>query len=324
MWAINLMLASVSDINLAMGLQKEEMSAAVRFPREHGPGRRTLPAGIKPTDVPLESLRDFVPDGSVVVLGGTAAAARPMAVTRELIRGDVSGLHLITGGGGLETDLLLAAGAVSRLTFAYMSLGPFGIAPAFRAAINGGGLDYDLVSGQFIGIGLDAAARGVPFLPAAAIDTEAPYLDAVPELWSNVDTPFSDGPAMVIGAMTPDVAIVHAEAIDDYGNAMLPLTVALDSLLSKAAKRTIVTYERRVPGRLSASGRFLARCFIDVTAEAPRGALPTSFAPHYGFDVSWFESYLAGPAAPEAEIETIREAGEAEYALKAFSGDSRA
>jgi acyl CoA:acetate/3-ketoacid CoA transferase alpha subunit len=55
-----------------------------------------------------------------------------------------------------------------------------------------------------------------------------------------------------------------------------------DALLARAARRTIVTYERRVkadPARAA-----ISRLWIDAAVEAPGGAAPTACAPHYGVD----------------------------------------
>jgi glutaconate CoA-transferase subunit A len=82
----------------------------------------------------------LVKDGDLVALGGHTRQA-PMALIREIIRQGRRDLGLITvPTGGLNVDLALAAGAVSRLHFAQVSLEEYGMAPHFRWTIEQGRL----------------------------------------------------------------------------------------------------------------------------------------------------------------------------------------
>lgn len=77
----------------------------------------------------------LVQDGDLVALGGHTRQA-PMALIRELIRQGRRGLGLVTmPTGGLNVDLAIGAGAVSRLHFAQVSLEEYGLAPHFRRAV---------------------------------------------------------------------------------------------------------------------------------------------------------------------------------------------
>jgi len=82
----------------------------------------------------------LVKDGDLVAVGGHTRQA-PMALLRELIRQGRRDLSLVTvPTGGLNMDLLVAAGAVSRLHFAQVSLEEYGMAPHFRTAVEQGRL----------------------------------------------------------------------------------------------------------------------------------------------------------------------------------------
>ena len=60
----------------------------------------------------------------------------PMAATRALIRRGVKQLHLVTlPTSTLQADLLIGAGCVDTLETSAVSLGEFGPAPRFNAAI---------------------------------------------------------------------------------------------------------------------------------------------------------------------------------------------
>jgi len=80
----------------------------------------------------------LVKDGDLVALGGHTRQA-PMALIRELIRQGRRGLGLVTvPTGGLNVDLLIAAGAASVIHFAQVSLEEYGLAPHFRGAVEQG------------------------------------------------------------------------------------------------------------------------------------------------------------------------------------------
>jgi glutaconate CoA-transferase subunit A len=82
----------------------------------------------------------LVQDGDLVALGGHTRRA-PMALIRELIRKGRRDLGLVTvPTGGLNVDLLIGAGTVSRLHFAQVSLEEYGLAPNFRRAVEQGRL----------------------------------------------------------------------------------------------------------------------------------------------------------------------------------------
>lgn len=96
---------------------------------------------MRPVWTDLAGAATMVRDGDVVALGGHTKQA-PMALIRELIRQGRRHLELVTvPTGGLNVDLLIGAGAVSRLHFAQVVLDEFGLAPQFRRAVEKGRLE---------------------------------------------------------------------------------------------------------------------------------------------------------------------------------------
>lgn len=244
-----------------------------------------------PTTIGIDEVAALVPAGSTVIFGGSIVVNRPMAAVRELVRAGVGGLEVIATAGGIETELLLRAGLVDRLVLSHLSLGPFGVAPSLRAAVDGGAVAVRDVSGHVLLTGLDAAARGLAFLPAAG-DLDLPWIAEVPERCVPAHDPFTGAPYLAVRRLAPDVAIIHADGIDRQGNVRLATSVCADLLFAMAATTTIVTYEVAEPGPIPGD-RLLPRLFVDHLCHAPGGAAPTACAPHYDLDVDWFESYLA-------------------------------
>src|SRR5918912_3544606 len=65
----------------------------------------------------------------------------PMAATRALIRRGVKRLHLIAlPTSSLQADLLIGAGCVETIETSAVSLGEFGPAPRFAAAVTSGAI----------------------------------------------------------------------------------------------------------------------------------------------------------------------------------------
>ncbi len=88
--------------------------------------------------ITLEEAAGMVPDKSKLALGGSHRLA-PMALVKALAGQGVKDLHLITTPtGGFGAELLAAAGALQKAETAQISLGEFGLAPAFRKGVEEG------------------------------------------------------------------------------------------------------------------------------------------------------------------------------------------
>ncbi len=95
---------------------------------------------MSPVWTDLAGAAALVQDGDLVALGGHIRQA-PMALIRELLRQGRRDLGLVTvPTGGLNVDLAIAGGAVSRLHFAQVSLEEYGLAPHFRRGVEEGRL----------------------------------------------------------------------------------------------------------------------------------------------------------------------------------------
>ena len=94
-----------------------------------------------------------------------------MAATRALIRRGVKRLHLVTlPTSSLQADLLIGAGCVDILETSAVSLGEFGPAPRFTAAATAAAIRIKDTTCPALHAGLQAAEKGVPFMPATRAD----------------------------------------------------------------------------------------------------------------------------------------------------------
>ena len=81
-----------------------------------------------------------VAPGSSVAFGGGGIQRKPMAAARALAAADVGDLTVVAMLGGPDVDLLIGAGKVRELQFAFVGFDAFGLAPHFRKARESGSI----------------------------------------------------------------------------------------------------------------------------------------------------------------------------------------
>ena len=95
---------------------------------------------------------------------------------------------------------------------------------------------------------LQAAEKGVPFMPLRGLigSDVLKYRDD----WKVIDSPFgNDDPIVLLPAIKPDVALIHAPMADRFGNVWIGRQREL-ATMAHAAEKTIVTVEKIHDGNL--------------------------------------------------------------------------
>lgn len=215
-----------------------------------------------------------IPDGATVGMGGTIIADHPMVLVRELIRQRKRNLVVVAPTGGLDTDMLIAAGCVRRIHTAYIGaegLSPYG--PAFRAAVETGAVELRGLDEGMCVAGLRAAAQRLPFMPwRGGVGTSLPELN--PDLVEFND-PVRGEPLLAISALELEVALIHANRCDEFGNAQIDGTGHMDLLLAAAAKRVVIQADHLVSNDVIRERPAATRFWRDaVVVHADRGAHP--------------------------------------------------
>ncbi len=123
-----------------------------------------------------------------------------------------------------------------------VSLGEFGPAPRFTAAIKAGSIRMLDATCPALYAALQATEKGVPFMPLRGL-IGSDVLANRPD-WTVVDNPFGkNDPIVLLPALKPDVALFHAPMADRDGNVWIGRQRDL-AALAHAAQTTIVTVER--------------------------------------------------------------------------------
>jgi len=223
-------------------------------------------------------LAEAAPDGALVACGGGELRRKPMAAVRELIALGRRDLRVATMLGSADVEALLGAGGVAEVHAAGVALE--GLAPRWREARQTGEPRVVEWSEGTFTAALQAASLGLDSIPwPAGLGTDLP---AVNPWLKEASDPHTGRPVLAVRALVPDVALLHVNGVDEEGNAYVDGDLVLDGLLARAARRVVVTYERRVesdPARAA-----ISRIWIDDAVEAPEGALPTACPPAYPID----------------------------------------
>lgn len=244
--------------------------------------------------VNLRELAALVPNGAKLAVAKDESGVA-MAATRELIRRQVRNLHLVTVPvSGLQADTLIGAGCIATLESSGVTLSEFGTGPCFTRAIKAGTIRMKDATCPAIYAGLQAAQKGIPFMPLRGIIGSDLLMHR--DDWRVIDNPFgTDDKIVAIAAIAPDVALFHAPMADRFGNVFIGRQREL-MLLAHAAKKTLVTVERIVEGNLldddARSGATIPALYIEAIAHAPKGAWPLNYGDAYGIDAAWMRHYV--------------------------------
>jgi len=113
--------------------------------------------------------------------------------------------------------------------------------------------------------------------------------------------PFTDLPLVLVPALAPDVAIVHAQYGDAQGNLKIRPPLVADLFVIRASKHVIASVETILPtDELRAMEPNVPYFWVESVVEVPYGAHPTSCYPFYAYDRAHLAAYYrAAQAGPD-------------------------
>jgi glutaconate CoA-transferase, subunit A len=233
----------------------------------------------------LAGAADIVADGDRIGVGGALFSRLPLALVDELARRKRRDLTYVTWGGGLPLELLLQAGAVTKVVFCFSSLDIFGLAPRFRRALEEEEVEVEELPALAMAQGFDAARQRLPSLPfqlpaGSDILTRSSLTRVAPD-------PVSGEPVGSAAALHLDAFLLHAQRADTAGNVELTGALGMDLIAPFAARNVIVTVEEVVPEgtfKRERRGAVIPHHFVRAVVEAPLGAYPSSCLPYYVTD----------------------------------------
>jgi glutaconate CoA-transferase subunit A len=241
--------------------------------------------------MPLDEAIDrFVPDGSSIAMGTALEALIPFAAGHELIRQQRRDLELIGPISDMLFDQLIGAGCVRRITAAWVGNVSAGLGHNYRRAVEQGvpvRLEVEEHSNFSVGLGLLAAAMGVPYLPTRTL-LGSDLVQRNPRVHP------AEAGLLRVDAIQPDVAILHVQRADVEGHAHCWGNLGVSKEAGLAAQRVILVAEEIVEPSLILSdpNRILLPSHrIAAVVHAPGGAHPSPVQGFYGRDHAAFGEY---------------------------------
>ncbi len=243
----------------------------------------------------VEDLAARIPDGAKLALAPDYSGCS-MVTIRALIARGVRDLHVVgVPSVGFQGDMLIGAGCVATLETAAVTLEEYGPAPRFTAAIKAGTLRIIDGTCPAIHSGLQAAEKGIPFMPVRGIvgsDLLTHHDD-----WTTGTDPFGeeDGPIVMVKAIRPDFTLIHAPLADRHGNVWIGVRREM-MLMAHASRETLVTADEIYDGNLLADEKLapgtIPGLYVSAVAEAENGAWPVGLFGRYGGDEAHLRDYL--------------------------------
>ncbi len=224
----------------------------------------------------LEEAAGLVRDGDHVALGGCTLSRTPMAMVWALIRAGRKDLTVSRSITSTEGDLLYASGASRRILTSWFSQGiVWGVSKVMRRYVESGKARFEEWSHMAIGLRYRAGAMGAPFVPMRSMlgSDVAARLDDLREM----DCPFTGDRLYLVPALNPDVALIHVQRCDPYGNAQVDGLPFMDNDIAMAATRVILTTERIVSNdriRREPDQTRIPFIAVDAVVEVPFGCAP--------------------------------------------------
>lgn len=193
-----------------------------------------------------EAIADLVHDGDVLAMEGFTHLI-PFAASHEIIRQGRRNLTLIRMTPDLIYDQMIGMGCASKLIFSWGGNPGVGSLHRFRDAIQTGWpfpLQIEEHSHADMAARYQAGASGLPFAVIRG------YIGSdLPKYNSNIKSvtcPFTGEVLAATPALTPDVAVIHAQKADRQGNVLIYGIIGIQKEAVLASKQAIVTVEEIV------------------------------------------------------------------------------
>lgn len=226
--------------------------------------------------ISLEEAVSLVKDGDHVAIGGCTVSRTPMAMIWALIRAGRKNLTVSRSITSTEGDLLYGSGASRHIITSWFSQGiVWGISKVMRAYTESKRATFEEWSHMAIGLRYRAGAMGVPFMPMRSMlgsDVAGRLSDL-----KQMTCPFTGEIVAVVPALNPDVALIHVQRCDPYGNAQIDGLQFMDIDIPMAANRVILTTEKIVTNdqiRRRPDHTKIPFFTVDAVVEVPYGCAP--------------------------------------------------
>jgi len=254
-----------------------------------------------------KAIAEHVHDGDFVYIGGYICRT-PFSAIHEIIRQGRKDLTITRSNAADDFDMLIGAGAVKRFIATFLSLGFYGLGRCYRRSVEQG-IPHKIEVEEYTNLSLPmmllAGSMGMPFVPVR--DMAGTDLMKIKSFMGDgkykvIESPFDGRPTVLVPALNPDVAIVHAQQADENGNAQIWGIAGDCKVGANASKKVIVSCERIVSREMI--GKDPSRTIIPdfkvvAVVEEPFGSHP-GYTPGF-YDVDFMFGNLYKKASESAD-----------------------
>jgi glutaconate CoA-transferase, subunit A len=193
-----------------------------------------------------DAISSNVQDGMSIAMGCGLESLIPFAASYEIIRQKKKDLTLIAPISDIQFDQLIGAGCVRKIIASWVGNVAAGLGHNYRRAAEWAiphPIQIEEHSNFTIGLSLQAAASGLPFLPTKTV--KGSDFSRGPQ-FARVVCPFSGEELHAVRAVRPDIAILHVQRADREGNVHLWGNFGVMREAAFAAGKVILTCEEIV------------------------------------------------------------------------------
>jgi glutaconate CoA-transferase subunit A len=258
--------------------------------------------------ISLKQAAEMIPDDAHIVLGGFTAERHPMAFVYEMIRQRKRNLHLYGHSPGGDWDILIGAGCVKHIEFAYEGDEAFQtIGPMMRKRIQSNTIEWEDYSNFGILCRFFGGAIGVPFMPVITqLGSDIIKYDGLSQDARNSDPkiaskklhvmncPFTDQATVLVPSITVDFAVIHTQLVSDKGTVRFLGQTYGDIEYALCARKVIVTAEKIVSEdflRVEPGLNHLPHFKVDHIVHVPFGSHPYAVYKFYDHDLAQIRRY---------------------------------
>ena len=250
--------------------------------------------GLREKVMSLTEAIHLIQDGDHVAAGGCHYSRTPMAAIWELIRQKKKDLVYSRSISSTEGDLLLVAEATKHVITSWFSPGvTWGVSRAMRHYTQKKLALYEEWSHMSLGLRYRAGAMGIPFIPTRAM-LGSDLLPRLPEL-KEMECPYTGEKLALVPALNPNVAILHTQRCDPYGNVQSEGLPFMDEDIAGASDKVIITTERIISNdqvRRNPDRTSIPFFKVDAVVEVPYGCLPHECYGYYEPNFSHMDYYV--------------------------------
>ena len=242
----------------------------------------------------VEAVRP-IKDGATIAMAGFGIGSGPIALVHQLIRQRTKNLTVLGIIQGTDVDLLIGAGAVSRVDASGVTLEDFGLAQNFRRAAQNDEIVIREYSEASIYDRFLAASVGLTFWPTRGLFGND-IMKVNPDL-SEVTCPFTGERYVAMPAASPEWTLLHAPFADENGNVYHPYRTdfaGFTEVILRASKQVIVSVEQIVDRTWAMSHHrdtLIAGWKTVAVVEVPFGSHPCGLGTLYSPDAEHFREY---------------------------------